>query len=224
MRVGTHRPEAVPAADQVEPFDLVHRASLRLAALLAGLGSPGGVDIAGIELMPKTGPLLVCCNHMSNFDPLVLESQAGRPLHAMTKSELFSVAPLAWFLRRCQCFPVRRGRPDRQAMRQALDVLSRGGALLLFPEGHRTFGGGMLPFNQGAGYLALQSRAPVLPCAIWGTEGLKPRGRRMPRRSKVHVRCGPPFQVSGPTAKAAAEEIQRKVAALLPPSLGRLAD
>jgi 1-acyl-sn-glycerol-3-phosphate acyltransferase len=174
------------------------------------------VQIEGLDQIPATGPLLICSNHLSNFDPLVYAATLPRVLHALTKAELFQTRLGRAFFLRCNCIPVRRGAPDRLAIRGALSVLASGGALLLFPEGHRASGAGMLGFQLGAGYLAWRSGALVLPCAIWGTEEVLPKGRLLPRRKPISVRIGSPFHAASGEAGAISREIQARVAALLP--------
>lgn len=197
------------------------RAVLRLTVRAS---AKGGLDLEGLANVPSKGPLLICSNHVSNFDPLVYAAVLPRVLHALTKAELFGNPVLRAFLLRCNCIPVRRGAPDRLAVRGALAVLRSGGALLLFPEGHRAAGGGMLEFEPGAGYLALRSGATVLPCAIWGTEEVLPKHRLLPRRGRIAVRLGPPFLPVGGDPLAVSREIQATVARLLPEQYRASAD
>ena len=101
-------------------------------------------------------------------------------------------------------------------MRAALAVLGSGGALVLFPEGDRSRGQGMLPFEAGAGYLALRSRALVVPCGIWGTESSLPIGALIPRRAAIQLRIGEPFHPTVARPAEASWQIQAQVAELLP--------
>lgn len=180
------------------------------------LAASGGLQIEGLGNIPASGPLLICSNHLSNFDPLVYAATLPRVLHALTKAELFQTRVGRAFFLRCNCIPVRRGAPDRLAIRGALAVLASGGALLLFPEGHRASGSGLLGFELGAGYLARRSGATVLPCAIWGTEEVLPKGRLVPRRRPISVRIGAPFHPVAEEPAAIGREIRSRVAALLP--------
>ncbi|HVB14262.1 MAG TPA: lysophospholipid acyltransferase family protein [Candidatus Dormibacteraeota bacterium] len=197
------------------------RAVLRLTVRVV---ARGGLQLGGLSQVPNQGPLLICSNHVSNFDPLVYAAILPRVIHALTKAELYANPVMRAFLLRCNCIPVRRGSPDRLAVRGALAVLRSGGALLLFPEGHRAPAQGMLEFEAGAGYLALKSGAEVLPCAIWGTEHVLPKGRLVPRRAAISVRLGEPFRPLGDDPVAISKEIQSRVAELLPPRYRPSAD
>jgi 1-acyl-sn-glycerol-3-phosphate acyltransferase len=74
----------------------------------------------------------------------------------------------------------------------------------------------MRAFELGAGYLAVRSEAQVLPCAIWGTERVLPKGELLPRRGPIAVRLGDTFQTVGKDPAAATAAIRERVAALLP--------
>jgi 1-acyl-sn-glycerol-3-phosphate acyltransferase len=184
----------------------------------------GGLDLRGLELVPETGPFLLCSNHVSNYDPLLLGATVPRLMHAMAKAELFRNPLLARYLRACNVFPIRREEADAAALRTALTVLKDGGVVVLFPEGHRSHGARMRPFSRGAGYLARRSGAPVLPCAIWGTERVLPPGKLWPGRAQIHLHFGPTFFPVGADSEGATRDLERRVAALLPPGLRPSAD
>lgn len=196
----------------------------RCLRLLVRLCARGEIEVQGLERIPRQGPLLICSNHLSNFDPLVYGAIVPRVLHVLTKAELFRSPVLGAYLSRCNCIPVRRGEADRVALRGSRAVLRSQGALLLFPEGHRGPGASLLEFQPGAGYLALRSRATVVCCAIWGTEEVLPKGRLWPRRGPITVRFSEPFQPRGGELTEVSSEIRSRVLALLPERYRDLAD
>jgi 1-acyl-sn-glycerol-3-phosphate acyltransferase len=115
--------------------------------------------------------------------------------------------------------PVDRGRADRVALHTALDELSRGGAIGVFPEGTRG-SGEMTAVQHGIAYLAVHGRCRVLPVACINTGLALPKGAHWPKRSvPVRVVFGAPFEVEVPAnprsrkaLAAVAEDIRVRLA------------
>jgi 1-acyl-sn-glycerol-3-phosphate acyltransferase len=126
------------------------------------------MEVIGKENFPKEGGVLLCANHIHNFDPPVVGIIAPRPIHFMAKEELFSAPILGKLLPHLNAFPVKRGMSDREALRKGLKVLKEGNVLGLFPEGTRSKTGELGKGLAGAGFFALRTDAEVLPCAIIG--------------------------------------------------------
>lgn len=126
------------------------------------------LDVVGAEHIPKEGGVLLVCNHISNYDPIVLGLTNPRPIHFMAKQELFNVPILRSIVTRLNAFPVKRGMSDRQALRTGLKILNEGNVLGLFPEGTRHKSGELGKGFAGAGFFALRTNAQVVPCAIIG--------------------------------------------------------
>ncbi|MCQ6273861.1 1-acyl-sn-glycerol-3-phosphate acyltransferase [Bacillus sp. V3B] len=124
--------------------------------------------VIGRENVPSEGGVLLCANHIHNFDPEVVGITAPRPIHFMAKEELFSVPILGKILPHINAFPVKRGMSDRGALRKGLAVLKEEKVLGLFPEGTRSKTGEIGEGLAGAGFFALRSKAHVVPCAIIG--------------------------------------------------------
>ena len=179
------------------------------------------LDVSSLLRMPTQGPLLVACNHLSNIDPFIFGGYAPGTMFCMAKKELFKNPVQAWVLGGCNCFPVDRGAPDRWALRTSLDILRNDGRLLLFVEGTRAAKPGMKRAEAGVGFLARRSGVPVLPIAVWGSEGALQRDRRIPRRVPVTLKVGAPFTPEVPSGRGAdavvADAIGRRIAELLPP-------
>jgi 1-acyl-sn-glycerol-3-phosphate acyltransferase len=135
--------------------------------------------------IPRSGAVLIVCNHVAFIDPLVVATAAlpRRSWH-MGKEELFRSRPLAAWMRRSGGFPVRRGTPDVWAVRTARDLMERGECLLVFPEGSVNREGVLRPGFSGAGYLAVQPGVTVIPAVIWNTQLM---------RGPARVRFGPPI-------------------------------
>jgi 1-acyl-sn-glycerol-3-phosphate acyltransferase len=183
--------------------------------------------LTGVENVPCDGPLLVASNHLSNADPIILEAAFPRPLFFLGKSELFRNPFFRWILHRFGGIPLERGTADRAAIRRARAVLEQGIALGIYPEGVRSKTAALLKGLPGAGLIAMQSNAPVLPVAIYGTEFFPVNGDMPPRRPKdlprgVTVHFGSPIRIPGRvdgkrvTAEEATRLIMVRIAELLP--------
>ena len=162
----------------------VLRAPIRLAYRLV---------VSGPDRVPPFGPAILASNHDSLLDIPCLVVASPRPVWFMAKVELFRGPLASALLRRFGGFPVRRAASDLRAVRTALDVLRRGRALGMYPEGTR--GAYLRPFLPGAAWLALATGAPLVPVGVSGTAEALPRGSRLPRRTHVTVRFGEPIEV-----------------------------
>jgi 1-acyl-sn-glycerol-3-phosphate acyltransferase len=146
------------------------------------------VQRVGREHIPTKGPVLLVANHRSFSDPFLIGICLRRPLHFVAKKELFDSRWKARILLALGAFPINRGESDESAMETARIILERGGAVGIFPEGTRVRPGPLGQPKRGAGRLALETGAPIVPVAIRGTEDIRRGWRIRPR--KVRVRCG----------------------------------
>jgi 1-acyl-sn-glycerol-3-phosphate acyltransferase len=169
--------------------------------------------VEGLAHVPASGAVLLAGNHTGFLDGPLVWAFSPRPATFLAKSELF-VGPLARALGWLGQVPVHRGRPDRTALRTALAVLEGEGAMGVFPEGTR--GAGVLEeISDGLAWLALRSRAPVVPIAVLGTAEALPKGGRPRLRAPVRLVFGPPatLHTTGDprvrrTVRSAAEELR----------------
>lgn len=148
------------------------------------------LKIEGREYEPASGPLIVAGNHASLLDPPLIGMCLRRQSAYMAKDDLFTVPILGPWLRSIGSFPVRRGTPDRKAIRRSLEVLERGGVLVIFPEGTRSLDGRLRDAEPGAAMIALRTGVPVLPAAVVNSHRILPKGARWPRFERVTVRFG----------------------------------
>jgi 1-acyl-sn-glycerol-3-phosphate acyltransferase len=161
--------------------------------MASGLVMGGVIDVSGAENVPRSGGLLVVSNHTGTIDPPFTGAHfPRRDLYFMAKSDYFRNRVGRFFIVGYHAFPVVRGTPDRAALRQALDLLAQGHAVLVYPEGHRSPDGCLQRPHAGAGFLAQAAGVPVLPVGVWGTERVLPLGAHWPRRVPVHLRFGVP--------------------------------
>ena len=76
------------------------------------------------------------------------------------------------------------------ALKGAEEAIACGRSILIFPEGTRGRGEGLLPFRAGIGYLQRRSQLPVLPIHIWGTHHILPKGQTVPKGRRIIVTIG----------------------------------
>jgi 1-acyl-sn-glycerol-3-phosphate acyltransferase len=170
-----------------------------------------GLAIAGEEHIPKEGAAIVAPNHKSLYDSFFIALATRRHLRFMGKSELFE-GPWGRLLVRLGAFPVRRATSDQEALETARVILRQGGLLSLFPEGTRVRDPDTLGSpRRGAGRLAIEAQAPLVPCAITGTEKLF--WGPIPRPGRVQVAFTAPIAPAEleSTPEAAAELIEEQV-------------
>jgi 1-acyl-sn-glycerol-3-phosphate acyltransferase len=135
------------------------------------------------------GGLIVAANHRSFLDPFAIGAALPwrRPMNYVAKVELFERRWQGWLLSRLGAFPIRRGESDELAMDTARLAVERGGTVCMFPEGTRIRRGTLATPRRGVGRLALQTGAPVLPTAVFGSEHVRRRWRIYPRRVRVRL-------------------------------------
>jgi 1-acyl-sn-glycerol-3-phosphate acyltransferase len=117
-----------------------------------------GVTVLGSDHLPRTGPVLLAPTHRARWDALLLPHAAGRRVTGrecrfmVTKDEMVGLQ--GWFLHRLGCFPVNQGRPTLASLRLAIDLLSRGQQLVVFPEGRIQRQDGPIHLRQGLARLS----------------------------------------------------------------------
>ncbi len=127
------------------------------------------VKVIGYENLPPEGePLVLCCNHISNWDPvMLLVIQRKRPIYFMAKAELFKNRLVAWFIgKQFGAFAVHRGTGDTGAIEAAKRIVLDGRIMGIFPEGTRSRDGKLLRAKSGAALIVAQTGATVQPVAI----------------------------------------------------------
>jgi 1-acyl-sn-glycerol-3-phosphate acyltransferase len=180
-----------------------------------------GLRVEGVENVPRKGPLLVACNHVSEMDPPVLGSTLPRTLHFMAKKELFRGSFWRSFFRELRAFPVDRKGGDRAALRIAREVLLEGNALAVFPEGTRSLDGKLLPPKHGLGFLALSTGTGILPVHVSGTDHLL---SAMFRRRRFMVRFGKVIPGMPPGPQSRNRDEYTRVSSLAMEAIAGLAD
>ena len=127
-------------------------------------------EVTGAENIPFTGPVIIAPIHRSNVDFAFSLFISPRKVFFMAKEGVFHPAIFGALLTRLGAFPVNRKSADRESMRLSEEVLKRGQALVLFPEGTRKVGHGVEPLHDGAVFIAARTGAKIVPVGIAGSE------------------------------------------------------
>ena len=153
--------------------------------------------IRGKENIPNEGAFLLCSNHRSWIDPVLIAAGSPRQLTFMAKEELFSVPVIGRLIKALGAFPIKRGRGDAAAVMATLKIMKRGGATLIFPEGTRTKTGEMGRFKAGAFKIAMDMGLPVVPITLNGFYKSMPPGQFFANLdSHVSLHIGKPIDIS----------------------------
>jgi 1-acyl-sn-glycerol-3-phosphate acyltransferase len=157
--------------------------------------------IEGLANIPESGPVIVASNHLSFADSMVIPIVSPRKVVFLAKEDYFTGTGVKGALTRgwfegIGMIPVDRD-DTKSAMASldvALEVLARGEAFGIYPEGTRSRDGRLYRGRTGVAQLALTSGAPIVPCGLVGTERLQPVGSSLPRIARVTVRFGTPIR------------------------------
>lgn len=128
----------------------------------------------GLQLIPRRGPAIVACNHISYLDPLTngeAVDRAGRRPRFLAKQELFRIPVVGRALRGAGQIPIARGSRDGTSLDRAVAALEHGEVVVIYPEGTVTTRDDGLPMEgkTGVARLAVRTGAPVVPMASWGS-------------------------------------------------------
>ncbi|MCW2791150.1 MAG: 1-acyl-sn-glycerol-3-phosphate acyltransferase [Nocardioides sp.] len=182
--------------------------------------------VTGLEHVPRTGGVILASNHLSFADSVVIPCVVPRKVVFLAKSDYFTGTGVKGALTRgwfagLGMLPV--DRDDRKAalasLDTALEVLGRGEAFGIYPEGTRSRDGRLYRGRTGVAHLALTAGVPVVPVGLRGTEDLQPVGSNLPRIVPITVRFGEPIDFTGrfdgvPSGRARREATDEIMAAV----------
>lgn len=157
----------------------------------------------GLDNVPAEGAAILASNHLSFSDSIFLPLMVRRPVIFLAKSEYFTGTGLkgrltALFFRLSNQLPMDRsgGAASELSLQAGKDVLGGGGLLGIYPEGTRSPDARLYRGKVGVARLALQTRVPVIPVAMIGTEKVQPIGKRLPNIRRIGVIFGQPLDFS----------------------------
>jgi 1-acyl-sn-glycerol-3-phosphate acyltransferase len=166
--------------------------------------------VYGLDRIPPHGPVVFCFNHFSWLDPWALGAVMPRTMFYVAKQEAHADPFIGPLIRIFGTLSVRRGESDREAILMMREVVRRGDALGMFPEGtrqEREPG----PVRSGATMIAVQEQVPIVCGAIHGTQDW-----RFGNFEPVSIAFGEPFDVTHHPRnsrgyRAAGEDVQREI-------------
>ena len=179
-------------------YEVVHAV---LPPLLKAVWRP---RVTGLERIPREGGVILASNHLSFVDSVVIPSVAPRKVVFLAKSDYFNgrgikgTAQRLWF-EGIGMLPVDRDNTQAaiDSLDTALEVLGRGEAFGIYPEGSRSRDGRLYRGRTGVAHLALTAGVPVVPVGLLGTEKIQPVGSKYPKIAKVTVAFGEPLDFTG---------------------------
>ncbi len=181
------------------------------------------------DKIPADGPAIVVFNHRSYFDPTVMGlvlARAGRNVRGLGKKEVFDVPLVGRLLGGLGGVRVERASGSDEPLRAAARALRGGEVVMIAPEGTIPRGPAFfdpeLKGRWGAAKLAAETRVPVIPVGLWGTENVWPRNQRLPdlnplTRPTVTAVVGDPVELKYRSPDADTKRIMAALSALLPP-------
>ena len=152
---------------------------------------PFRIRVDGMNRYPRTGPIMICSNHVSNLDPMLLGCACPRPVNYLAKKQLFSFKPLGWFLRWNDTIELDREASSMAGIKETLRRLKKKESVILFPEGTRSKDGKLQPFKRGFVALVKKTKVAIMPVAIDGAQDAMPRNSLLPNfKATIQIAFG----------------------------------
>lgn len=202
-------------------YTLIPEFFLRFLAYLLAHGVYH-LRVRGMENIPREGPVILACNHVSYADWLVISASVKRPIRFVMWHTYARIPLLRFLLKDARVIPIgsRRDHPEQveRAFQQMAEELAEGNVIGIFPEGQITRDGDLARFRSGVEEISRRTGVPVVPMALrglWGSVYSRKQGRFMkrllrPLRSRVELVIGTPI----PAEEISVERLQSVVADL----------
>ena len=175
------------------------------------------LQVKGLEHLPAQGPFILAPNHVSYLDPLVIGAALDYRRLRQTywggwTGVVFGNPLTRLFSRLVQVVPIDPRRAVLSSLAFGGAVLKRGHNLIWFPEGQRSPSGELQPFRPGIGMLLDHYQVPVVPVFIQGSHAALPRGKTLPRFSRITVAFGKPLQPQELKQQGEGDQPQQRIA------------
>jgi 1-acyl-sn-glycerol-3-phosphate acyltransferase len=181
------------------------------------------IEVTGLEHLPIRNAALLVANHLGDADAVVGVAYAPTNVEVLAKSELYDFPILGALMDAYGVIWLHRGRPDRRAIRAALQALDEKRMVAIAPEARESLTGGLEEGTGGAAYLALKANVPIIPVTFTGTENRRIfSSLKRLRRTHITLTVGSPFRLNQLTGlresiQAGTEIIMKTLAQQLPP-------
>lgn len=149
---------------------------------------------SGSNRYPAEGAALICSNHQSHLDPILVANSSTRYVSFVARESLFKNRFFGWLISALGAFPINRD-AGLSGIKTTLKKLKQGDLVLIFPEGTRTPNGEIQPFKPGFCAIARRSKVPIVPVAIDGAYDAWPKSKKIPSPSKVRLLVGEPISI-----------------------------
>jgi 1-acyl-sn-glycerol-3-phosphate acyltransferase len=170
--------------------------------------------VRGTENIQQKGPYLVCPNHLSDIDPLLVYSFLPENTLYIAYEKNFRTRPLSWIIRFARVLLTTRGGKVPRCLLSALEGIQNGLSVCLFPEGGRTRTGALMEPREGAGILATQTHVAIVPVLIEGSQNLLSRLHPGFRLCAIRATIGKPFHPCGKDSKEVMNDWKKAIVAL----------
>lgn len=180
--------------------------------------------VEGGENIPETGGALFVSNHCSFFDPPAMACATPRALDFLARKTLFNNPLFGSAIRNLNAIPVDQDNPDMAGLKTIISRLRKGRVVVLYPEGSRTWDGGLQPGQPGIGLVIEKAGVPVVPSRFFGMYEAWPRGGNPQLFSPVTLVVGEPFVPHSDKTdkrerfKEISDQIMDAIAAIEPPN------
>lgn len=175
-----------------------------------------GLRVEGVARFPLGSGALVCSNHQSNFDPVLVGMILPERLNYVARKTLFKFFLFRWLIEYLDAIPLDRDGMGIAGIKETLRRLGRNESVLIFPEGTRTSDGKVARLKPGFYAIAKRSGKPIVPVAIEGAYDAWPKGTKYPTLTRMAVCVGDAIsaeQISAFDEKGLLEELEKRIRA-----------
>ncbi len=150
-------------------------------------------EVVHQERIIEDGGAILAVNHQSFLDPPLVGISCKREVYYLARKSLLKWPLLGPIFPQLNVIPVDQKRADMSALKTMVKLVRTGNRILVFPEGHRSSDGNLLPAQPGLGLVIAKTLAPVIPMRIFGSYEAFPRTAKLPNFSKIRMVVGEPM-------------------------------